>query len=42
MGDSMSANAAADASSPSAAMTNKTYPTCTKTLRDSCRNRGGK
>lgn len=34
-------NAAADTMSPSASA-NKTYPMCSKTVQDSCRNRGGK
>lgn len=36
----MGGNAAMDATSPSAGM--KTYPTCSRTVQDSCRNRGGK
>jgi hypothetical protein len=37
----MSSAASTDTSSPSSSM-NKTYPKCSRTLRDSCRNPGGK
>jgi hypothetical protein len=40
-GTSADMSASTDATSPSAAM-NKSYPTCSRTVQDSCRNPGGK
>jgi hypothetical protein len=38
---SQGSSAAGDMSSPSGSM-NKAYPVCSRTVKDSCRNRGGK